>query len=150
MPTEEEIRRIIELYDNGNGLSQGQIAKELNRSKSTIHEWLKGLGLIDPNGSGERSQTKRATEAKADYDAARQIELGNKFFNRIDEFLDVDITPSDLRSLTIAYGVIVDKRALLDGRPTGSLDVNVSGKSIDERLTELAARRAERQRAADP
>ena len=147
MPTEEEIKKITELHDRG--LSQGQIAKELGKGKTTINRWLQSLGLLDGTDA-ERSGTKRASEAKADYDAARQINLSNKFFNRIDELMDNDVTPSDLRSLAITYGVIVDKRALLDGRPTGSLDVNVSGKSIDERLTELAARRAERQRAADP
>ena len=146
MPTEEEINKIVELHKSG--LSQGQIAKEMDKGKGTINRVLKGLGLT--NGTlAERSNTKRATEAKADYNLQRQIELGNKFFERIDELMDSKAPPSDLRSLAVTYGIIVDKRALLDGRPTGNLDVNVTGKSIDERLAELAARRDARKAPAD-
>lgn len=114
MPTEEEIKRIIELYDNGNGLSQGQIARELNRSKSTIHEWLKGLGLIDPNGSGERSETKIATEAKAKFDRKRRIALNDLWFEKIESMLKSAKDPNTLRALAIPYGVAEDKRAKLD------------------------------------
>lgn len=125
MPTEEEIRRIIELYDNGNGLSQGQIAKELNRSKSTIHEWLKGLGLIDPNGSGERSQTKRATEAKATYDLARRRALNDKLFQKLEDAIDEGkITSGDLKNYCVSFGILEDKRQIIepmqvDGTKTG-------------------------------
>ena len=146
MPTEEEINKIVELHKSG--LSQGQIAKEMDKGKGTINRVLQGLGLT--NGTlAERSNTKRATDAKADYTLQRQIELSNKFFKRIDELMDSKAPPSDLRSLAVTYGIIVDKRALLDGRPTGNLDVNVSGKSIDERLAELAARRDARKAPAD-
>ena len=146
MPTEEEINKIVELHKSG--LSQGQIAKEMDKGKGTINRVLKGLGLT--NGTlAERSNTKRATDAKADYDLQRQTDLSNKFFERIDELMDSKVPPSDLRSLAVTYGIIVDKRALLDGRPTGNLDVNVSGKSIDERLAELAARRDARKAPAD-
>ena len=146
MPTEEEINKIVELHKSG--LSQGQIAKEIDKGKGTINRVLKGLGLT--NGTlAERSNTKRATDAKADYDLQRQTDLSNKFFERIDELMDSKVPPSDLRSLAVTYGIIVDKRALLDGRPTGNLDVNVTGKSIDERLAELAARRDARKAPAD-
>lgn len=146
MPTEEEINKIVELHKSG--LSQGQIAKEMDKGKGTINRVLKGLGLT--NGTlAERSNTKRATDAKADYDLQRQTDLSNKFFERIDELMDSKVPPSDLRSLAVTYGIIVDKRALLNGRPTGNLDVNVTGKSIDERLAELAARRDARKAPAD-
>ena len=82
MPTEEEINKIVELHKSG--LSQGQIAKEMDKGKGTINRVLKGLGLT--NGTlAERSNTKRATDAKADYDLQRQTDLSNKFFERIDE-----------------------------------------------------------------
>lgn len=150
MPSEEEINKIIDLHNQGK--SQGQIAKELGRSKSTINEWLGKIihGEAFANEAERKiEQTKNATEAKKDYDLQRQIDLGNRFFARIDELMDSKAPPSDLRSLAVTYGIIVDKRALLDGRPTGNLDVNVSSKSIDERLAELAARRAERKAPAD-
>ena len=142
MPTEEDIARIIALHEEGK--SQRDIAREFDKSVGWVNAVLKKLNI-----QSERSDTKRATEAKADYNLQRQIELGNKFFERIDELMDSKAPPSDLRSLAVTYGIIVDKRALLDGRPTGNLDVNVTGKSIDERLAELAARRDARKAPAD-
>jgi hypothetical protein len=55
VPTEEEINKIVELHKSG--LSQGQIAKEMDKGKGTINRVLKGLGLT--NGTlAERSNTK--------------------------------------------------------------------------------------------
>ncbi len=142
MPTDEDIARIIALHEEGK--SQRDIAREFDKSVGWVNAVFKKLNI-----QSERSDTKRATEAKADYNLQRQIELGNKFFERIDELMDSKAPPSDLRSLAVTYGIIVDKRALLDGRPTGNLDVNVTGKSIDERLAELAARRDARKAPAD-
>ena len=114
MPTEAEIKKIIELYDNGNGLSQGQIAKELKRSKSTIHEWLKNLRLIDSNGSGERSVTKNATQAKITYDRARRLALNDKFMKLVEERIDQDPSNADLKTLATTYGIMVDKREIME------------------------------------
>lgn len=111
MPTEEELERVEELYNQG--LSQGKIAKEMGRSQSTIHRWLDSLNLLD-GLSPDQSGTKKAIEAKANYDRERRLNLNNKFFKKIEEMLDTVESPSDLRALATPYGVAEDKRHLLE------------------------------------
>ena len=111
MPTTEELERVEELFLQG--ISQGKIAKEMGRSQSTIHRWLDSLGLLD-GSSPDQSGTKKAIEAKANYDRERRLTLNNKFFKKIEEMLDAVESPSDLRSLATPYGVAEDKRHLLE------------------------------------
>lgn len=111
MPTEEEIKRITELYDLG--YSQGQIAKELGKGKSTINRWLQSLGIS--NGTdAERAGTKKATEARAIYDRARRLKLNDLWFEKIEKMLIEAKDANTLRALAIPYGVAEDKRQLLE------------------------------------
>lgn len=125
MPTEEEIQKIIELYDNGNGLSQGQIADEMGRSKSTINKWLHKIldGESFANEEEQKkNQTKNATAAKRTYDRERRLELNNLFFEKIETMLKDATDPNVVRTLAIPYGVACDKRAALEpneGSKTG-------------------------------
>lgn len=111
MPTEKEIERITKLRDEGKSL--GEIGEELKKDKSTISRWFKSLG-IDCNEVLQRCTTKRATEAKVNYDLSRRMELNNKFFKRLDEFVDQKITARDFKELMVAYGILEDKRQLLE------------------------------------
>jgi IS30 family transposase len=111
VPTEEEIKKIVDLHNSG--LSQGQIAKEMNKGKGTINRVLQSLGLT--NGTDpERSNTKRATDAKRNYDRARRLDLNNTFFERLEEFVKNPITARDFKELMVAYGILEDKRQLLE------------------------------------
>jgi transposase len=130
VPTEEEIQKIIELYDNGNGLSQGQIAKEFKKSKSTIHEWLKGLGLLESNGSIERSATKKATDAKKNFDRERRLALNNLWFEKIETMLVNAKDANTLRALATPYGVASDKRAALEPNEGGKTGLEEMRESI--------------------
>lgn len=111
MPTPDEIKRITELHDQG--YSQGHIAKELGKGKTTIHRWLQGLGLLSGTDA-ERSGTKKATEAKATYDRKRRLALNDKFLKMIEERLDDEPSNSDLKALATTYGIMVDKREILE------------------------------------
>lgn len=128
MPTEAEIQRIIELYDNGNGLSQGQIAEEMGRSKSTINKWLHKIldGESFANEEEQKkNQTKNATAAKRTYDRERRLELNDLWFEKIEAMLKDAQDPTTLRALATPYGVAEDKRHLLEPiRPGG-----VAGKA---------------------
>lgn len=114
MPSEEEIAKIIELHNNN--YSQGQIAKELGKGKTTINRVLQGLGLT--NGTDqERSGTKKATDAKRTYDRQRRLELNDKIFEKLEAWLDAHPTiekPHELRDIIWSYGVVSDKRAALE------------------------------------
>jgi hypothetical protein len=121
VPSKEEIERITRLRDEGRSLEE--IGEELKKDKSTISRWFKGLG-IDCNEVLQRCTTKRATEAKVNYDLARRMELNNKFFKRLEEFTDEKITARDFKDLMISYGILEDKRALLEPpKPTGEGDI---------------------------
>jgi len=123
VPSEEEIKRIIELHNNN--YSQGQIAKELGRSKSTINEWLhkilKGERFANEE-ERKKQQTKNATAARPAYDRARRLALNDRLFERLEEFLTEKVTPRDYKDLMISYGILEDKRSLLDPPQTANED----------------------------
>lgn len=110
MPTEAEIQRIIELYDNGNGLSQGQIAKELNRSKSYINGIIHSVGAVV--GVRERSRTKNATDAHVEYCLKKRINLIDRGMEKLDTMLDSIDKPSGMKDWFVAVGIAIDKRRL--------------------------------------
>lgn len=111
MPTEDEIKRITELRDQGYSL--GEIGEKLKKDKSTISRWFKSIGL-DCNAVLQRCTTKRATEARRTYDKARRLELNDRLFTRLEEFLNGQITPRDYKDLMVSYGILEDKRSNLD------------------------------------
>ena len=133
-------KKIKKLKDDG--LSQHKIAKKLGIAQSTVSDYLKSIGY-----ECDRSQTKKASEVKADYDKERRLSLNNKFFIKIEQMLEEAKTPADLRALATPYGVASDKRSLLEGN--SNVIIGVSEQSIDERLESLARRRAERKAATD-
>jgi hypothetical protein len=124
VPTEEEIKKIIELYNNGNGLSQGQIAKEVNKGKSTVHRVLKGLGVLSGTDS-ERAGTKNANIAKTRWDNVRILELNNRFLEIVQERIEKNPSGSDLKSLATTYAIMIDKRKIIE--PPAPLQIEDDG-----------------------
>ena len=101
MPTEDEIQRIIALHEDGK--SQREIAKEFDKSVGWVNGILKRL-----NVSSERSQTKRATEAKRTYDRERRLALNDLWFEKIEKMLLEAEDSRTLRELATPYGVAMD------------------------------------------
>lgn len=125
MPSESEIKQIIDLYNKG--LSQGQIAQAMGKGKTTVHEWLHGLfktGELKERTNGERSATKKATDAKRTFDRERRLALNDLWFEKIEALLLNANDAKSLGALAIPYGVTEDKRRLLE--PT-SADGEESG-----------------------
>ena len=115
MPTNEEIKKIVDLHKSG--MSQGQIAKEMSKGKSTINRVLQGLGLTNGTDT-ERSGTKNATEAKATYDRERRMALNDLWFEKIEKMLLEAEDSKTLRELATPYGVAMDKRSNLEPQDT--------------------------------
>ena len=107
MPTEDEIKRIIALHEDGK--SQREIAKEFDKSVGWVNGILKRL-----NVSSERSQTKKATEAKRTYDRERRLALNDLWFEKIEKMLLEAEDSRTLRELATPYGVAMDKRSILE------------------------------------
>lgn len=110
-PTPEEIKRITEFHDKG--CSQGQIAKELNKGKSTIHRWLEELGLLDGTDA-ERAGTKKANDRNKTWTRERRLWLNDQFINIICDKIKNNPSVSDLKSLGVTYAIMVDKREILE------------------------------------
>jgi DNA-binding transcriptional MerR regulator len=121
VPTEDEIKRITELRDQGYSL--GEIGEKLKKDKSTISRWFKSIGL-DCNAVLQRCTTKKATEARRTYDKARRLELNDRLFTRLEEFLNGPVTPRDYKDIMVSYGILEDKRSLLEPLQT---DHTISG-----------------------
>lgn len=107
MPTEDEIQRIIALHEDGK--SQREIAKEFDKSVGWVNGILKRL-----NVSSERSQTKKATEAKRTYDRERRLALNDHWFEKIEKMLLEADDSRTLTELATPYGVAMDKRSILE------------------------------------
>jgi len=107
VPTEDEIQRIIALHEDGK--SQREIAKEFDKSVGWVNGILKRL-----NVSSERSQTKKATEAKRTYDLERRLALNDLWFEKIEKMLLEAEDSRTLRELATPYGVAMDKRSILE------------------------------------
>jgi DNA-binding transcriptional MerR regulator len=121
VPTEDEIKRITELRDQGYSLEE--IGEKLKKDKSTISRWFKSIGL-DCNAVLQRCTTKKATEARRTYDKARRLELNDRLFTRLEEFLNGPVTPRDYKDIMVSYGILEDKRSLLEPLQT---DHTISG-----------------------
>ena len=111
MPTEDEIKRITELRDQGYSL--GEIGEKLKKDKSTISRWFKSIGL-DCNAVLQRCTTKKATEAKRTYDRERRLALNDLWFEKIEKMLLDAKDSKTLRELATPYGVAEDKRSILE------------------------------------
>lgn len=115
MPTEQEIETIIGLWNQNK--TYGEIANAVNGPKSTVQGWIQSLikkDVIKPRTESVRTQTKKATEAKRTYDRARRLELNDRLFGQLEEFLTGRITPRDYKDLMVSYGILEDKRSNLD------------------------------------
>lgn len=119
------------------GESQNAVARRLGCSVGLVNKVARVNGC-------EYSRPKHAAEARRDYAQAERLRLLNKLFDRVSELADGPLTPNGLQALTIAAGILTDKRRLEDGDVTDRTEVRDGGarERLAGRLDELAARRA--------
>lgn len=134
--TSEERERIVRLLKEGK--SQGKTAKEVGRHVSTVNRIAKAEG-IDSNIAA----TKKAIEAKRDYDLAERLLLLNEGFDKARDILPEIKEPKDLQAWMIAVATGIDKRRLEDGEAThrGETIDPERRKRMRESLDEVAAQR---------
>jgi len=112
VPTSDEIRRITELRDQGYSLEE--IGEKLKKDKSTISRWFKSLG-VDCNSLLQRCTTKKAAEATTIFSRNRRLALNDKLFGKLEGYIDEDdISARDFKDYLISYGILEDKRTLLE------------------------------------
>jgi hypothetical protein len=87
----------------------------------------------------------RRHEARRDYSQIERLRVINLAFERIEDMLDDDaLTARDLKDLTIAMGISIDKRRLEDGQATERTEISdLTGarNAVRNKLLEIAERR---------
>lgn len=107
----EERRRIVAYLKAGK--SQGWIAREVGRNKSTVNRIARSEGI-----ESNVAATKKASQARRDYAQAERLELLNEGFDKAREVLGRIRTAKDLQAWMVAVGTGIDKRRLEDGEAT--------------------------------
>jgi hypothetical protein len=128
--SEEEKMAIIEAIKEGK--TRNSIAKEFKRSGSTISEIAK-----ENNLSFDRSPTKKATEAANKWNKVRRFELIGKFFDKLRDVIQVTSDPRELKDLSTALGIVIDKARLEEGEPT-EITKNENNDTISGTLAHLS------------
>lgn len=110
--TQDEEMAIVKAIQEGDSLTQ--IAKKIKRSKGTIAKYAKINNL-----SFERSQTKKAAEARKAYAKESRLEILADLFQVIKEKLkETENTAKDVFDLSKSLGIAIDKARLEEGEPT--------------------------------
>lgn len=102
---------IIEAINEGNSLNK--VAKKFKRSVATVSKYAKENGI-----DVEHSQTKKAVETASKWNKARRFELIGKFFDKLRDVIQVTSDPRELKDLSTALGIVIDKARLEEGEPT--------------------------------
>ena len=132
IPKEIE-KKIIAALKEGRKTYQ-KIADEFNVSKSSVSRIA-----ARNNIKREQFQTKKAVEAKKQWDKQRRLELLGKFFEKCNLMLLQIEEPRELKDLMTALGIAIDKARLEEGEPTerieskSEMEVRNRG-DIDEKL----------------
>lgn len=134
------------------GKSQGQIARELGTSQTSVYRVAKAEGIDSVNTRANKAQA--ALRAQRDYDLGERLNLLNRMFDAAHTLLaSDDLTPSKLQQLTMAVAVLIDKRRLEDGDVTSRTEqVSSAGarERVSDRISQLAQRKASIPAPAQP
>lgn len=107
--------------------SFNQLAREFGVSPKTVTNYARALG-VDPL-EVTRVKTKKATEVRMTYDAARRMELIDRALDKGRQMLDAldDDKTGSYQTLAIAIGTFIDKRRQEEGLAATMLDVKHRG-----------------------
>ena len=133
--TPAERQAILDRYhDTTLPRTLGAIARDTGRGKATVHRTLTAAGL-----ELDRSETKKATDARLTDIAARKARIAQRLVGAAEAFLD-DLDAGRLehaarkRELVTAVAIVVDKVIVLEKDANGAADrVEVAVTRWDER-----------------
>ena len=128
--SEEEKMAIIEATKKGNSCTS--IAKKFRRSKDTVRRIANEEGL-----DFVRNATKKATEAASKWNKARRFKLIGKFFDKLTDIIQVTSDPRELKDLSTALGIVIDKARLEEGQPT-EITKNDNNDNVSATLAHLS------------
>ncbi len=110
IPKEEE-DRIADAIRAGK--RPGEICREFKRGRSVVYRIMEAIGF-DNSAWGPIDKSKKAREVQVNYNRERRIELSNKLFGKVSELADQTDKPSGLRDLAVSFGILEDKRQIVE------------------------------------
>ena len=128
--SKKEEMAIIEAINEGKSCTS--IARNFKRSTNTISRIANRNGL-----DFTRAITKKATEAANKWNKARRFELIGKFFDKLTDIIQVTNDPRELKDLSTALGIVIDKARLEEGEPT-EITKNENNDTISGTLAHLS------------
>jgi transcriptional regulator with XRE-family HTH domain len=108
--TDEDLKTVTSMYNDGR--SQREIAEKLGVSQPYVSQLVNQMGL--PGTVKGRPKLRRAAGATIEYNRERRIALNDAWFKKIEELLPTVNDVKKLRDLAVAYGIIEDKRQMLN------------------------------------
>ena len=114
------------------GKSQNAVAKAVGRSPSTVCRIAKQTGV-------EYSAPKRANSARRTYAKSARLELSDLLFRRVEALARICETPKQIRELSTAFAILLDKRLLECGGVTERIERRVTGHEAKARIASLIA-----------
>ena len=123
-----------------------QVAAEVGVAARTVRTWIKKYEIKLRSGQSQGFK---------DFNERRRAEVGNRLVtileSRIDQMeaslaLGFPIEGREIRELTIAFGVLTDKRRLEDGLSTDRIETETvpAREIVRDKIDELAERRKKR------
>ena len=136
--TPAEMQRIDELL--ATGMSQKKIAQQVGRAQSTISLHAKRTGQVPVH----RTPTE-AIARHSELSIERRIKRTGGLMNKVLEIAEKATSGREIRECSVAWGVLIDKLAVLEGRPSnisesrsgrgpGTIDFAAEFRKIDEQI----------------
>ena len=131
----EEIDRLLQ-----SGMSQKKIAQQVGRAQSTISLHCKRTGQV-PTHRAPSEAIARHSELSIE----RRIERTGRLMDRVMDIAEKATAGREIRECSIAWGVLVDKLNILEGRPSnisesrsaraaGTIDFAEEFRKIDQAI----------------
>mgnify|MGYP000931498127 CR=1 FL=1 len=125
--SKKEEMAIIEAIKEGNSLNK--VAKQFKRSVSTISRCAKRNDV-----DVEHSRTKKAVEIHQRWNKEKRFELIGEFFDKLRDVIQVTSDPRELKDLSTALGIVIDKARLEEGEPTEITKNETDVRNHDDKL----------------
>ncbi len=119
-----------------------QVAADVGVTGRTVRKWIVKAGIKLP---------KNQSQGFKDFNEQRRAEVGNRMVAILERRLSQleesgEISGRELKDLTVAFGVLTDKRRLEDGLATDRTETSEvpAREIIADKIDELAERRKQR------
>lgn len=138
MPTEDEIKIIVDLWNKDK--SYKQIADAVNAKKSTAQYWIQSLikqGVIEQRDDSVRTNTKKASNVRREYCLEKRVALIDAGMKKLEEMLPSIDKPSGMRDWFVALGTAIDKRRLEDPPKPAENESDGFMEALDAKAEEI-------------